>query len=480
MIEDVLGLLAGLAGLVPLGAGLLLLTGLWSEFRGILRVGLAVFAGMAGATVLLPPLVYAGLAPAVPLVLSLGAVALAGGIALERRRNRADGAPNSPGLGLELVPAAFIALPLAVLAGSAVLKPDGAFDAFTNWGLKAKLLYFSGSGLIDHRIFDPMFATDSLGPPVERVYPIGLPALESYFIHAMGGPDFRVLHLLFVAFLAGLALVSVAFLRPYVGPWALAAGASIVLWMPAARDQAASENADAPMACLWVAAVLLVGLWFVREQSRWLALAAVFAAAAVATKREGAIYTAILLGLALLAVLLDRRRDRVKPVVFTALFVGATAAPWRIFVGAHELTGHDVSVSPSRIAAHRDELPLITRELSHLLADRIFLGVVPAAAAAAVLLIALNRDRRLAAAFLVLVAAVLLTLVVVYVNSRPDTRYLLRTTARRTLLTPALLSATLLPLLLTQLFRVPVAEVSTPPARTGGERLRRLAGVLEP
>jgi hypothetical protein len=464
MIADTLGLLAGLVGLAPLGAGILLVTGLWSELRGVLRLGLSVFSGMAGATVLLPPLIYAGLAPGIPLVLALGIVVLGAGVALERRR-RAERSPQGPGLGLELVPAIFIALPLALLAGRGILKPDGAYDAFANWGLKAKLLYYSGNGLIDHRTFDPMFTTNSLGPPVERVYPIGLPSLEAYFIHTMGGPDFRVLHLLFVALFAGLALAAVAFLRPYVGPWALAAGASVILWMPAARDQALSENADVPMACFWIAAALLVGVWLVREQHRWLAFAAVLASAALATKREGAVYTAILLLFAGVGLLLAGRRDRLVPLGLALLFIGVTSLPWRIFVAVHGLTGHDISVSPHRLAEHSDELPLILRKLSDLIVHPIFLGVIPVAAVAALLLLVLGRDRKLAAAFLALVAAVLFTLIVVYVNSRPDTRYLLRTTARRTLVTPALLSAALLPLLLTRLFRVPVPEVAATKTR---------------
>ena len=101
---------------------------------------------------------------------------------------------------------------------------------------------------------------------------------------------------------------------------------------------------------------------------------------------------------------------------------------------------------------------MILRKLSDLIVHPIFLGAVPVAAAAAVLLLVLGRDRRLAAGFLLLVGAILFTLVVVYVNSKPDTSYLLRTTARRTLMTPALRSAAVLPLLLTRLFRVPAKQ----------------------
>jgi hypothetical protein len=387
----------------------------------------------------------------VPVVVVAGLVVLVVGLLVDRRR----AARQQGGSVIGLVPALVLALPLAVLAVRGVFKPDGAFDAFTNWGLKGKLLYYSGAFFIDHRIFDPMFATNSTGPPVERVYPIGLPSLEAYFIHAMSGPDFRVLHLLFVALLASFALTVFGLLRPLIGPWALVAGLSAVLWMPAARDQALSENADVALACFWVTAVLFAGLWLRRDDTSFLALTALFAAAALATKREGTIYAAILWGLMLVAVLVASKRERVRPLVLAGLFIALSALPWRIFVTVHGLTGHDISVSPTRISEHRGELPMIVRELGRLLVDPAFLIVVPLAAAAAILLVLLGRDRRLAGAFLLLVGGVLFTLIVVYVNSRPDTRYLLRTTARRTLMTPALLSATLLPLLLSRLFRVP-------------------------
>jgi hypothetical protein len=63
VIRGLLGIGLALLGLLPLGTGVLLLT------RTPFRVGLAVFTGIAAAMVLLPPLVYLGLPPSVPVVL---------------------------------------------------------------------------------------------------------------------------------------------------------------------------------------------------------------------------------------------------------------------------------------------------------------------------------------------------------------------------------------------------------------------------
>jgi hypothetical protein len=177
-------------------------------------------------------------------------------------------------------------------------------DAFSNWVLKAKLLYF-----------DRSFLSASIAPPVHREYPLGLPSLEAYVLHAVGSANTRVLHVLFVAFLGGLALVSWIVLRPHVGTWPLTAGLSLLLWMPAARDQALSAYADVPLACLFVSAVLLLA-------SEQIALGTVFAAAALLAfdaMRSGVLYA---IGFA--ALLVRRERDRLR--VISALTVVASRA----------------------------------------------------------------------------------------------------------------------------------------------------------
>lgn len=450
MIRDVFGVALALAALAPLGAGVLLLTGTWGLARGVLRAGLCVFAGAAGALLVLPWLVYLRLAPTVWLVLVLGAVALAGGLALERRRgsSRREEAP----VALDVLPAFVLAVPLAVLSARAVASVEGAYDAFSNWGLKAKLLYYAGGPLLDTRIFEHAFATNGT-PPVERVYPLGLPALEAVAIHALGGPSFKVLDLLFVAFLAGLTCVAWTLLRPVVPAWTLTAGLSLLLWMPAARDQTLSQNADVPLACLWVAAVLLLGHWLATADPRTLALAALFSAAALAVKREGAIYSIVLWTLAAGVLLVRREGRRVVPLAVAAAVVLMTALPWRLFVAVNELRGHDIAVSPGRIADNVDRLPSIIDHLGDLAVDPRYLGAIPLAVLAAVLLGVRVDERALALGFLALLGGLSVVLVAVFVNTSNELVTTLETAGRRTLVTPAFLASVVLPLLVARLYR---------------------------
>jgi len=211
MIRGLVGIGLALLALLPLGSGVLLLT------RTPVRFGLGAFTGVAAAMVLLPPLHYVGLEPSIWLVLALGVVALALGLAYGRREvGRAR---------IEWLPLAVLAVPLGLLAARGAEKPVDTYDAFANWTLKAKLLYF-GRG----------FGDATIAPPVHREYPLGLPSVEAFVLHAIGSANVRVLHVLFAVFLGGLAVVTWHVLREHVSTWPLVAGLSLVLWMPAARD----------------------------------------------------------------------------------------------------------------------------------------------------------------------------------------------------------------------------------------------------
>jgi hypothetical protein len=414
VIRGLLGVALALLGLLPLGAGVLFLT------RTPFRVGLAVFTGVAAAVVLLPPLVYLGVPPTVPVVLGLGVAALGAGFLLGRRRF---------GHGrVELLPLLVLATPLVLLAARGAEKPVDRYDAFANWALKAKLLYF-----------DRGFASPSIAPPVHREYPLGLPSLEAYVFHAIGSANTRVAHVLFVVFLGGLALVAWHVLRPHVGTWPLTAGLSLLLWMPAARDQALSAFADVPLACLFVSAVLL----FADDR---VALGSVFAAAALATKRDAVAYCAVLYGLGFVLLLARRERERVRALFISALFVAVSAVPWRAFDATHDL--HDRDVGPSLSRA--DQLPFVLGRIGHLAVERSYLWTLPLATVAAIVMLVRGRDRQLALGALALGLGLVAALALVYVSGTTGVHYLVRSTAARTLITPTLLAAAVLPLLVTR------------------------------
>jgi hypothetical protein len=439
-----LRLVGGLALLYALGVGVLLVTGVWRECLGALRLLVATFVGTAAAVVVLPWFVYVRVAPSVPLVATLAAVTLIVGVLLERRRHPREPAP--PRRSFTPLQLAWVTAPFVVLAVRGLGTLTGAYDAFSNWVLKAKLLHFAGDLVLGDRIFDVAFATNG-ALPVERAYPIGLPSLDAYAMNAMGVPSLHLLHVLFVLTLAGFAAVCVLVLRPHVAPWLLAGGVSFVAWMPAIRDQALAANADVVFACFWVAAALLMWRYLATGVPGHLALAALFAAAAVATKREGAVFALALWGLAFMAGTGLRR-----PILAAGLAVAATAVPWRLFVAVHDLAGHDIQPSDWRVGNHLGELPLVLRELAQRLVDDAYLGAVPLAVVCAALLVRHSTARRAAVGFLALTAMLLIALIAVYVNTYAGTSYLVATSADRTLITPSLLAAALLPLLLAYRF----------------------------
>jgi hypothetical protein len=464
MIRGLFGFALALACLLPLGAGTLLLAGAWRRFGWGLRAGLSVFAGMAAAAVLLPPLVYIGLSPSIPVVLLAGAVGLGVGLYVESKRppdpqvtscylpeeapGRVSGASLLVTTCYKAGPGLVLGLPLALLAIQAAAKPVDGYDAFSGWALKAKLLAFGGTftGALDDRAF----ATASAAPPVTRQFPIGLPALDAYFVRDIGGANFRIAHLLFVLFLAGLALAVWALLRPHVAAWPLAAGLSLLLWMPAARDQALSAYADVPLACFWVAAALSIGLWVSGQGGDRLALGAVFAAAALATKRDAIAFCFVLFAVAFAGLLVRRARSRLVPLGIAALAVALSTVPWRIFLSVHGLEDKDVGFSLSRAADRAGELDYVLRKFGHLVLQSTYLGAVPLALVAALVLLARRRDRQLGAGVLVLVLGLLASLAFVYLSGLAGVHYLVRTSAYRTLMTPTLFAAAVLPLLLTR------------------------------
>ncbi len=443
MIRALVGTALTLDVLGLSGAGVLLGTGFWWRLRGWLRLGVAVFVGMAVALALLPPLLYAGLSPSLAVAALFGAAILAAGLLLDSRRSRP---PRRSRIGLRGGPALVLAAPVALLALVAVDKPVDRYDAFSNWGLKARLLAHGGT--FTGALADRWFATASIAPPVSRQFPIGLPALEAVLLDG-NGTNMRAAHLLFVCFLAGLAATLWALLRPLVSAWPLTAGLSFLLWMPAARDQALYAYADVPLACLFAAAAVLIGLWLAGEGAGHLVLGSLFAAAALATKRDAIAFCAVLYGTAL-AACLWRERRRIRGLALSGVAVALTTVPWQVFVSVHDLENRDVNFSVSRTLGRGDEIPFVLRRLGDLLLQSAYLGSIPLAALAAVLLLVRGRDRPLALGVLAVGLGLGAALVYVYLSGVAGVHYLVRTSAFRTVMTPTILAAALLPLLVTR------------------------------
>ncbi len=444
----VVGALLGLLAFAPLGVGVLLLAGAWRLAAGVLRAGIALFVGLAAGAVALPPLLYAGLAPTLPVVLLLGLLVLGAGISVARRRpSRAGAEPVRIGwLGLLV-----IAAPVGLLAVDRVQTRITSYDAFSIWMLKAKLMYGDGGwflGGLDHRAF----GVYSIAPPAHREYPIGVPALVATVMHGSRG-NIQDAALLYPALLFGFACVVWFVLRPRLPQLPLLAGLSLVLWLPMTRDLALAATGDLPVGVFFVAAALLLALWLVEETPGVLPLVAVLGAAALACKRDALADCAVLAVLALIETVRLRRFDMTRRLAVALGLMFLTIVPWRLYVSGHHLKNQDVGLGNGHLSSNVHHLGWIVARLWDFLVGPRYLGVAPLAAAVAVLALARTKRWRLPVSFLVFVGALFTALIVIYLDATAALRYLVNSSGVRILYPLCLFAACVLPLLLVRAFR---------------------------
>jgi hypothetical protein len=444
----VVGALLALLAFAPLGVGVLLLARAWRLAAGVLRAGIALFVGLAAGAVALPPLLYIGLSPTLPVVLLLGALMLGAGVIVERRRpQRAVSEPVRIGpLGLLVIGA-----PVVLLAVDRVQTRIANYDAWSIWMLKAKLIYSDGGwflGALDHRAF----AMQSAAPPVHREYPLGVPALTAAVMHGSRGnvPDAA---LLYPALLAGFAFVAWLVLRPRLPLLPLLAGLSLVLWLPMTRELTLAATGDLPLGVFFVAAALLLMLWLVEETPGALPLAALLGAAALACKRDAIADCAVLAVLALIETVRLRRPDLAGRLAVALLLMFLTVVPWRLYVSANHIRNQDVGLGNGHLTSNLHHLGWIVSQLWDFLVGPGYLGVAPLAAAVAVLALARKEPWRLPASALVFGASLFAALVFVYLDATAGLRYLVHYSGERTVFPLCLFATTILPLLLVRAFR---------------------------
>jgi hypothetical protein len=443
---QVVGALAALLAFLPLGAGALLLTGAARLTRGGLRVGLALFAGLATGAVVLPPLLYVGLSPTIPVVLLLGALVLAAGVVVARRRTLRSDDPAA--VTISPLGVLVIAPPLILLAVDRVRTRIDVHDAWGNWMLKAKLLYYDGGvffGALDHRAF----AIPSAASPGHREYPLGVPALTAVVLHGASGsvPDAA---LLYPALLGGFALVMWTVLRPRVPQWLLLVGISFVLWLPVSRTLALNATGDLPVGVFFVASVLLFGLWLAEETPGALPLAALFGAAALACKRDALADCAVLALVVIVATLRSRRPALVWPMATALALMFLSLVPWRLFASLHHLPDQDVTLGSDHLGRNLRAVDVIARVLGRSLINPNYAYVVPIAAGLVALSLVRGPSRRLPTAVAVFGLGLVVALFVVYVNAIVNLEGLLNQSAARTIFPLSLFAASILPLLVTE------------------------------
>ena len=439
-----LGLAAANAMLALVGAGALMLTGTWDRLAPASRIAPALLAGFAIAVACLAPLVYIGLTPTPLAVAALGALLLAAGLWRRGMGSRSLGQDRRSGGGLAVALVGLVAS--SPLIYRAATEPLIKFDAYADWSLKAKLLYGHGGWFLG--AFDVGSLT-GLYTASHREYPIGMPAIEAFDFHMMGGADAQLIHLQFLALVGAFAGTIWSLLRPRVSAALLAAVLLLLFVAPGLHTQLLAAYADVPIACLWATAALATGLWLLGDGDDLLWLAVLLGAGVLALKQEGAVLETALFVVATITIALVRPRD-LRKLGIAALGVVASAVPWQLWVRHNDLRDADIAPSVRRMLDQADTLPTIVRRLGAEMVWTKWPGVVVLAVIVAVALAVRQRDW-LAASYLALLSLASAGLVTVYWNARMPVDGLLTQSAERVVTAPILLSIALLPLLITRL-----------------------------
>ena len=206
-------------------------------------------------------------------------------------------------------------------------EPTGILhaDAWYQWLVKAKILYFFGGLDTGTGGFTSQFNPD---------YPPLHPTSEALVFDAAGGANTlelaRVHWALAAAFLLGAAWM----LAPRVRPAILWPSLAVLALAPGFGDLVGSSLADEPLAMLIALAGLAALIWLLEDDGRYALLAGLFLAAAVATKNEG-----LMLALVVVAGLASTSEGRRHWRVLVGLTTGIVGveAIWRIWLSRHSV-----------------------------------------------------------------------------------------------------------------------------------------------
>lgn len=442
MIGDALALLAANGCFLTAGVGVLRLAGGW---RGVadLRytIGVAYVLGVAVIGVVAPLLLIAGLSLAVWQVLVLCAVLFLSGFI-------ADGgdfvrrAPRGPTTKLVVGLVALVLAFLVLLAVDLWFQPLWAWDAWAMWTAKARSIV-----LLDG--LDPGYFA-SVAPSPE--HPLLLPALEAVDFRFMGF-NTQILHLQFWLLLTGFVAALAELLRGLAASLALWSTLAALVFAPAVGYQAATAYADVPLAIFFALAAVCAWRWLVLDERTALALLAVFGAATLATKFEGAIYAgALFLTLIALAGRASLRRAAQAGAAGLVALVGVL--PWRAWMAANGVAPYhsvDETLEPGVLWARLERVPLALGSLVREIADPTSWVLLAPIAVAAVVLAAGASSERSGVALVVGTATLALAgLGSVYWVTPLPFEFHLSTSAPRVVIGLVLMLGSFTPLLLTE------------------------------
>jgi hypothetical protein len=444
MTVHVLGLaLANLCYLAA-GAGISRALGLWRAPRELLSaLAVAYLVGVAACGIAAEWALIAGLGLARWQVVAGCALLAATGL-----RPRWDGQvlpappPRAAGRAVLALQAA-VGLMAVMYLADAAFRPLAEQDAWAMWTMKARAIALLDG--LDARVF--------AGVPYHQVhldYPLLIPALEAIGFRFMGAVDTQVIHVQGALLVVALLLALPRLLADRVPPAAAWASVLLIAVAPSLVYQAGAGLADAPLAVFFALASMCAWRWLGEGRPQMLVLTVLFAAAVLATKREGGPFVAALF----LVVLVAAGRGRRGQTIAAGVAAVATAIPWQLWLHAN---GVDTSngeipyakvVDPSYLAGRLGRIPTGAGSLVwHAVEPSAWLVIVPAAAVAVVLAVR-GGDRRTPVFVSALACLVVASVVWAYWVGRPSLHYYLDHSARRVVTTPVVLLGAFLPVLL--------------------------------
>jgi hypothetical protein len=447
MIRDAAALGAANLCFLAAGIGFTRPLGLWSRPSDLPRVlGIAYMAGVAIVGVLATLGLLAGLSLEAWQILV--ACALLAALAAKGRDRALPPGIRAVGKTRPIVGSivASLGVYLAFLLARSYAEPVRHWDAWSFWTAKARAIITLGG--LDTRYF----AGD-----VYRVfhldYPLFVPALEAIDFQFMGRITTHVIHLQFWCLLVGFLVCTAQLLRDRVEPVVLWPALLLVGVAPSVSTQLGWAIAELPLAFYFALAALTGWRYVESGDRRYAALLAVFAAAALLTKREAMPFVAALF--LLLVVFAVLRHTRVRPVLWAGAGALVGIGPWWIWVAEHHVEPRELAVGktvdPGWLLSRTDRLPPVLARLPvEALRPSAWIVILPLFLLAAAL--ALRRNHRGVGGFLlILVALMFVSLVWAYWTDVPEIHGHVRRTGRRVVTTPLILCAVFLPLVVAEL-----------------------------
>lgn len=330
--------IAGLVGLhlflLVAGAGVLWGLRGWRFWTDFVRLaGLAYLLGVAGVITVLTLALVVGVPFGPPLIVGSGAVLVACGLLAGRGKERPRPALRPPEWHVptpSLLGAGFVAALVLYFEGSfrsERLAELYDWDAWFTWTLKGKTLFHFGA------LEEWIFGGSAYSGGVYTGYPPGFPELQAASFHAMGSDDVVTQNLNYWFLALGFTGAVAGLLAPRVRAHILLPVLLLMLVLPGLTGIPVPGGADRPLAFLVATAALLVFLWLDERKDWQLAAAAILLAGAFLTKREGLLLGACVVVAALAASWRDRRWAWPRLIVLAfAAFV--LALPWRVWVAS--------------------------------------------------------------------------------------------------------------------------------------------------